>query len=95
MQLTLGAIDKKRALLPMPWFAANAMGFAGEISGALPFVAPFLTRDQVTSLKSDNVVAEDALSFSDLGITPETVEAVIPSYLAKYRKYGQFHEKRT
>jgi len=95
MQLTLGAIDKKRVLLPMPWFAANAMGFAGEISGALPFVAPFLTRDQVTSLKSDNVVAEDALSFSDLGITPETVEAVIPSYLAKYRKYGQFHEKRT
>jgi len=94
MQLTLEAIDKKRLLLPVPWFGANMMGFMGELSGALPFVAPFLTRDQVKSLKLDNCVGEDALSFSDLGITPETVEAVVPSYLSKYRKYGQFHEKR-
>jgi len=95
MQITLAAVDKPRLLLPVPWFGANLMGFMGEISGALPFVAPFLTRDQVKSLKLDNLVGEDALAFSDLGITPETVEAIVPSYLEKYRKYGQFHEKRT
>ncbi|MEP1231368.1 MAG: complex I NDUFA9 subunit family protein [Litorimonas sp.] len=94
MQLMLGVIDKKRLLLPVPWFAANLMGIAGDMSGKLPFVAPFLTRDQVKNLKVDNVVAQDALTFTDIGITPETLEAVLPRYLAKYRKYGQFHEKR-
>lgn len=94
MQLILEVIDKKRLLLPIPWVGANLMGVMGELSGNLPFVAPFLTRDQVKNLKLDNVAGQEALGFSDLNITPETVEAVIPTYLAKYRKYGQFHEKR-
>jgi len=94
MALMLEVIDKKRLLVPVPWFAANMMGAAGELSGKVPFVAPFLTRDQVKNLKIDNVVAQDALTFADLGIVPETLEAVLPTYLAKYRKYGQFHEKR-
>ena len=45
MKFILETIGKKRLLLPMPWFAANMMGFMGELSGALPFVRPFLTRD--------------------------------------------------
>ena len=94
MQLMLSIIDKKRILMPVPWGAANLMGLAGEMSGALPFIAPFLTRDQVISLKVDNVVSDDALSFADLNITPATLESILPSYLGKYRKYGQFHEKR-
>ena len=95
MQFTLRAIDRKRFLVPIPWFAANMMGFMGEISGYLPFVKPFLTRDQVKNLKVDNVVADDALGFSDLGIKLETMEAIVPSYLERYRKYGQFHERRS
>ena len=94
MRFMLETIDRKRFLAPVPWFAANMMGFAGEVSGAAPFVKPFLTRDQVKNLKIDNVVADDALSFSDLGIKLETIEAIVPSYLGRYRKYGQFHEKR-
>jgi len=94
MHFTLETIDRKRFLAPVPWFAANMMGFAGEISGAVPFVKPFLTRDQVKNLKIDNVVADDALSFADLNIRLETIEAIVPTYLGRYRKYGQFHEKR-
>ncbi len=94
MQFMLETIDRKRFLAPVPWFAANMMGFAGEISGAAPFVKPFLTRDQVKNLKNDNVVSDDALSFSDLGISLETIEAIVPTYLGRFRKYGQFHEKR-
>lgn len=94
MQIMLDVIDRKRLLLPVPWIGANMMGFMGEVSGALPFVEPFLTRDQVMNLKVDNVVAEGAMGFEELGITPETVEAIIPTYLGKYRKYGQFHERR-
>ena len=62
--------------------------------GALPFVKPFLTRDQVTSLKSDNIVGEDATGFEAFNIKPKTVETIVPAYLEKYRKYGEFYEKR-
>ena len=95
MQFMLETIDKKRFLAPVPWFAANMMGFMGEISGYAPFVKPFLTRDQVKNLQVDNVVADDALGFSELGIKLETVEAIVPSYLERFRKYGQFHERRS
>jgi len=94
MQFILTTVDKKRLLAPMPWFAANMLGFVGELSGALPFVKPFLTRDQVENLKVDNVVADDAKGLDVFGIHPETIEAIVPSYLSKYRKYGQFYEKR-
>lgn len=94
MQFMLTTIDRKRFLAPVPWFAANMMGFTGEISGALPFVKPFLTRDQVKNLKIDNVVSDDGHSFADLDIKLETIESIVPGYLGRYRKYGQFYEKR-
>ena len=51
---------------------------------------PMLTRDQVRLLKRDNVVAPDVLTLADLGIEPETVEAIIPTYLWRFRREGQF-----
>ncbi len=92
MQFMLETIGKKRLLVPVPWFAANMMGFGGEMIGAMPFLEPFLTRDQVKNLKNDNVVGQDVQGFADLGIKPETIEAIVPSYLIKYRKYGEFHQ---
>ena len=92
MQFTLGAVDRKRMLAPVPWFAASALGFAGELSGKLPFVEPFLTRDQVIDLKRDNVVSDEAVGFAELGLSLETLESIVPSYLERYRKHGQFHE---
>lgn len=94
MRFTLDAVDKRRLLVPLPWFAANAMGFMGEMSGALPFVTPFLTRDQVDNLKVDNVASGRHPGFVELGIVPDTIEAIVPDYLERFRKYGQFHETR-
>lgn len=93
MEFILETIGKKRVLAPVPWFASNIMGFGGELTGALPFVKPFLTRDQVQNLKVDNVASEGAKGFEAFNIQPSTIEAIVPSYLAKYRKYGQFYEK--
>ena len=36
--------------------------------------APPLTRDQVVLMKRDNVVARDALTLADLGITPTPLD---------------------
>lgn len=93
LQFTLEHVDRKRMLAPVPWPIANILGFMGELSGMAPFVKPFLTRDQVISLKSDNVVSDDAKSFTGLGIHPEALEAIVPAYLTRFRKYGQFHQK--
>lgn len=88
----LSHMDKKRLLLPLPWFAANIVGALGEFSGALPFVKPILTRDQVKSLKTDNVVSSDLPGLAELGIKGKTIESIIPPVLEKYKKYGQFHQ---
>ncbi len=93
LNFTLETIDRKRILAPVPWFAAGMLGMVGEVVGALPFVKPFLTRDQVANLKIDNIVSDDAKSFHDLGVDLETVESIVPAYLERYRRYGQFHEK--
>jgi len=53
-----------------------------------------LTRDQVTLLERDNVVSDDAkkngLTLEGMGVEGETVEAIVPSYLYRFRKAGQF-----
>ncbi|WP_420434719.1 complex I NDUFA9 subunit family protein [Hyphobacterium sp.] len=92
MEFILETIDRPRLLVPVPMFAMSALGFAGEIAGTLPFVKPFLTRDQVIMLGEDNVVSPDMRGVADLGVTPETIESVVPSYLWRYRRHGQFHE---
>ncbi|GLQ20881.1 complex I NDUFA9 subunit family protein [Algimonas porphyrae] len=95
MRFTLDAIDRRRLLVPVPWFASGALGFMGEMSGALPFVTPFLTRDQVENLKVDNVASGDHPGFAALNIAPDTIEAIVPDYLERFRKYGQFHDTRS
>ncbi len=92
LQFILEAIDKKRLLLPVPWALSNLMGMVGEISGYIPLVTPFLTRDQVKFLRIDNVVSGELPGLTDLGIEAETIDAVIPASLAHFRKYGQFHQ---
>lgn len=93
LRFILQTTGRKRLLVPVPFPAANALGLAGELSGAAPFVEPFLTRDQVEMLKTDNVVGaggEGLGVIADLGVEPDTVEAIVPGYLARYRKGGQF-----
>ncbi|MEE9347182.1 MAG: complex I NDUFA9 subunit family protein [Robiginitomaculum sp.] len=92
LRFTADAVDRKRFYAPIPWPIANLMGLIGEISGKFPFVTPFLTRDQVKDLRSDNVVSDSAKDLSDLNIRPESIEAVVPDYLKRYRKAGQFHK---
>jgi NADH dehydrogenase len=86
MRLLLKTIRRKRFLVPLPWTVAHAQGAVLEV---LP--KPPLTRDQVKLLERDNVVAEGALGFPDLGIAqPHSVEVIVPTYLDRYRPGGRF-----
>ena len=90
LELMLKVVDRRRLLLPIPFFAAQPMGRIGDLVGRLPIIEPPITEDQVKLLKVDNVVSDGAKSFEDLGITPETLDAILPTYLFRYRKQGQF-----
>ncbi|KAB2707338.1 complex I NDUFA9 subunit family protein [Brucella intermedia] len=89
MKDMLGVIARKRLIVSMPWWVARLQA---SILGLLP--NPMLTNDQVTLLKFDNVVSEKAIkegrTLQGMGITPESVDAVLPSYLWRYRVAGQY-----
>lgn len=92
MELMLSETGQRRLLLPVPFPAASLLGLGGEIAGLAPFMDPPLTRDQVKLLKHDNIVGDGVKTLADLGIEPHTVEAVLPTYMVRYRRYGQFAE---
>ena len=80
MELMLREIRRDRMLLPLPLGLAEVQGWFLE---KLP--TPPLTRDQVKLLSRDNVVSPGALTLNDLGIEPTDLEAVLPTYLDRFR----------
>jgi uncharacterized protein YbjT (DUF2867 family) len=85
LQLILRETGRNRALMPLPFGLAS---LAAAFLQLLP--NPLLTVDQVRLLKRDNVVSPTAAGLSDLGITPTSVEAIVPSYLWRYRAKGEY-----
>jgi NADH dehydrogenase len=84
--------------LPAARLQARALEFADTLThGLLPDELK-LTRDQITLLQTDNVVSEAAKAeghtIEALGIVPTAVEAVVPGYLWRFRKAGQFSTGR-
>jgi len=93
-------IDRKRLKAPLPFFIAKPMGVAAGAIWRIPFLPlhsvfgpPPITGGQVDMLRHDNVVAEDALTLVDLGVTEiESIESIVPTYLWRFRTYGEFHQ---
>jgi NADH dehydrogenase len=89
----LKVIQRRRAVVNMPFFVARIMGFGFDMGQAITLGLienKMITRDQVKNLRRDNVVAPDARGFAQLGITPTAMEAVLPDYLWRYRPSGQY-----
>ena len=89
----LDVIKRRSIILPLPIFIGRLMAMAFDVSeimslGVIKNV--LITRDQVKNLARDNVVSGDYKSFSDLGISPTALNAVLPEYLWCYRPSGQF-----
>jgi NADH dehydrogenase len=101
MQFVCDTIGRKRFLMPIPFEAASVFARGTEVASMLSMgLYPKMlltTRDQVTMLRSDNIVSATAdaegRTLRGLGIVPETMEAIVPSYLVRFRKTGQFEKK--
>jgi NADH dehydrogenase len=85
MALTLDMIGRDRKLLSLPWGLASLQAAMLELLPGAP-----LTRDQVTLLRTDNVVHEGALTLGDLGIAATAAEVILPTYLDRFRVGGRF-----
>ncbi len=89
LNFVLATVQRTRLKANLPFAVASVIG---AIAGLLP--KPQLTMDQVELLKSDNVVSDAAekegRTLQGLGLSPRSVEAIVPSYLYRYRKAGQF-----
>ncbi|KAB0676099.1 complex I NDUFA9 subunit family protein [Aureimonas leprariae] len=89
MEIMLGVVERRRRFLSIPFGLANRVA---ELTEWLP-AAP-LTVDQVKQLRRDNVVSEAAVregrTLQAFGINPESVGAVLPTYLVRFRPQGQF-----
>ncbi len=89
MQRILHETMRHNPLLPVPAGLGKLL--------ALPFAilpTPLLTGDQVDLLQADNVVSPEAhkekRTLAAFGIHPTPMDAILPSYLWRFRKHGQF-----
>ncbi len=93
MQFVLATIERKRLLVPIPFWLAT---FQASLLQLMP--KPLLTPDQIELLRNDIVVSEAAIregrTLAALGIDPVAMETVVPSYLWRFRKAGQFKVPR-
>ena len=82
--------QRNRPLLALPNSIARLM--------AIPFsflpIRPLITKDQVALLGVDNIVSDEAIrekrTFAAFGITPTSMDTILPTYLWRFRKHGQF-----
>ena len=90
MQFVLATTQRRRLLIPVPF---ALMKLQASVLQFLP--KPPITPDQVELLKRDNVVSDEVKAegrtLEGIGITPESIDAIVPTYLWRFRKTGQFN----
>ena len=97
-EFVLKVTGRRRWLVPVSFERAKLLASVTEAATKLSlglFPEMFrITRDQVELLHSDNIVSPQAeaegRTLRGLGIAPEPFETLVPSYLYRYRKTGQF-----
>jgi NADH dehydrogenase len=94
MQRLLHVVRRERFIVNIPFGMARINAYFIELwhklsLGIVPLV---LTRDQVKLLKADSVVSDGAQGLADLGVHPTAMDAVLDSYLYRFRPQGQYSE---
>ncbi len=89
----LRVIRRNRLVASLPFFVGDLMGRGFDLLQTVTFGLfhnGILTRDQARQLRADNVVTGQHPGFEALGIRPTAYEAVLESYLWRYRPSGQY-----
>ncbi len=89
----LDVIQRRRVLVNLPFWMARLMAFGLTAIQTVTvgiFHNNVLTADQIVNLRKDNVVSGDHKGFADLGLTPLAPEAILESYLWRFRPSGQY-----
>ena len=90
MEYVLAVTHRRRLLVPVPFALMKLQAAVLQF-----WPTPPITPDQVELLKRDNVVGDDAKrdgrTLEGVGITPESIAAIVPTYLWRFRKTGQFN----
>jgi NADH dehydrogenase len=93
MEYVLATIERRRLLVPIPFWLAKLQATFLQL---MP--KPLLTPDQVELLRHDNVVSQlaidEARTLRGLGIEERSLQAIVPSYLWRFRRTGQFKSLR-
>ena len=98
MEYILATVQRRRPLVSvssraMERPAALTETLSGLMMGLFPKTL-LMTRDQLKMLAHDNVVSDGAIAegrtLQGLGNEPRAIESVVPSYLYRFRKHGQF-----
>jgi NADH dehydrogenase len=94
MRQMLDIIRRRRAIVNIPFWAARLMALGFRVANVLSLglIPQPITGDQVANLANDNVVADGAKGFEALGITPISLESVLPDYLWRFRPSGQYSD---
>ena len=90
-------MGRSRLFVPVPFWA---MKFDAWLLQLVKYIRlrPLVTVDQVRLLEEDNVVTgEDGVGvLADLGVQdPVAISALLPTYMTRFRKHGQFDERPT
>lgn len=89
----LAETNRRRAVVNLPFWLAGIPAFALDLVQTLTgglLTNRIVTRDQLRLLRHDNIVADDAKTLADLGITPTAPRAVLGDYLWRFRPNGQY-----
>jgi uncharacterized protein YbjT (DUF2867 family) len=93
---TLAWSGRRRAYLPLPFTLAKLQA---ALTWPLPNALRPITVDQVRMLQQDTIVSEKAIAekrtLAAFGIThPESVAAIVPAYLERFKAKGQYAHYR-
>lgn len=90
LERALREAGRNRALIPVP---AGLLKIAANLIGILPF-KPVITADQIELLSVDNVVSAEAVkdkrSLAAFDITPTSMDQILPQFMWRFRRHGQF-----
>jgi len=102
LEYIAGITGRKCKFMNMPAGLARFHAFMMELTDKLTLgLVPdelVVTRDQLALLDQPNIVSHQAMAenrtFAGLGIVPQSFEGIVPEYLERFCKTGQFEKEK-